>query len=91
LLPIIVALIAGIVFSFSGRPARAYLTFSSRAQSWGVLALVFLIGFLVGSNPQAMQDFAQIGWRALLISSFSVAGSIVFAYLGERYLSGERV
>lgn len=87
MLPIIVALIAGIAFSFSGKPAQAYLAFSSKAQGWGVLVLVFLIGFLVGSNPQAMQDFAQIGWRALLISSFSVAGSILFAYFGEKYLT----
>lgn len=86
---ILVALAAGIAFSFLRKPAQAYLAFSSKAQIWGVLALVFLIGFLVGSNPQAMQNFTQIGWRALLISMFSVAGSIVFAHFGEKYLSSD--
>ena len=88
LLAIVAALLGGILFSFCGKPARAYLAFSGKAQGWGVIALVFLIGFLVGSNPQAMQNFAQVGWKALLISSFSVAGSIVFACFGEKYLGG---
>ncbi|MCD6155568.1 MAG: LysO family transporter [Candidatus Atribacteria bacterium] len=88
LLAIAVALLGGILFSFCGKPARTYLAFSGKAQGWGVIALVFLIGFLVGSNPQAVQNFAQVGWRALLISSFSVAGSIVFACFGEKHLGG---
>lgn len=58
-----------------------YRRLTSQVTLVSLLLLLFLMGNAIGSNPDVMADLPRIGARALILSLFAVAGSVLFAWL----------
>lgn len=59
----------------------------SRALTWAVWALLFMLGLALGSDSALLEQINHLGVRAAVISTLSVAGCLVFARLLGRRLN----
>lgn len=60
--------------------ANDYLT------NFAIYLLLFLLGLDVGSNKEIMENVDVIGLNAFLISIFAVAGSVVLAWIVNKFI-----
>lgn len=67
------------------------LAFVQRIITVIIWALLFLLGVEVGSDPAVVGSLATLGGAALAIFAFSVAGSIIAAWLLWRRIRGRAV
>lgn len=81
----------------AGIPAGWLLRKNAKAQAavgqvltWAVRILLFLLGLSLGSNMELLHQFNTLGLRAALISTLSLAGSLVCARLLGRFLEVRR-
>ncbi len=75
---------AGIPLGYLIKGQTAVLKISERLISWVILALLFFLGISVGSNPQVVRNFSELGWQAFCLSSGAILGSLVLAWLATK-------
>lgn len=74
---IFAALILGLLVGrFLSIPPRLY-TFAGYANTAALLVLLFTMGVRIGADPITMANIPRLGWKALLLASGAVAGSIL--------------
>lgn len=79
MLKILIIMIVGIVL---GRITRDRIHLSIKTITFIlVCTLLLLLGYEAGGNDAVMHSIPTLGARALLLSSASIAGSILFAYI----------
>ncbi|MFB6317997.1 LysO family transporter [Saccharicrinis sp. FJH54] len=86
MLTILLIFVAGILTGHIVKKRKGIIKTSSRLTFLSVLALLFLLGYEAGHNPQVQAHFDTIGIKALVISLFSVAGSIIFIVIYNRLI-----
>lgn len=59
----------------------------SHANQTAIFVLLFLMGAGVGASPAVMNNLSRLGWQAALISLGAVAGSVLLAWLLQRFFS----
>ena len=55
-------------------------TWTSRATTWLIWLLLFMLGIEVGSNEQIISSLPTLGMEALVLSSGATLGSCVLAW-----------
>jgi uncharacterized membrane protein YbjE (DUF340 family) len=48
---------------------------------WSIYLLLFLMGITIGSNKEIISNLSSLGIKALIITGFSLAGSILLSIL----------
>jgi uncharacterized membrane protein YbjE (DUF340 family) len=86
MLTILLIFLVGILTGHFVKKQKSIIKISSRLTFISVLALLFLLGYEAGHNPQVQAHFDTIGVKALVISLFSITGSIVFIVFFNRFI-----
>ncbi|MCK4921089.1 MAG: LysO family transporter [Bacteroidales bacterium] len=76
---IIILMLIGVLAGFLFSGVKYFNVFSERATSYIIYFLLFFMGLSVGTNKEIMNNIQNIGFQALIITIFSIAGSIVLA------------
>ncbi len=72
---------AGTLTGFFLMNRKNFNRISEKASTYAVFVLLFFMGLNVGTNSEIMQNFADLGIKALLISLFAVGGSVLLSWL----------
>ena len=72
-------MIAGILTGYFLR-RRRFVRKTGICISATIVLLLFLLGISVGTNRGIMENLADLGWQAFLISGASVLGSVCCAW-----------
>ncbi|MFB6343893.1 LysO family transporter [Saccharicrinis sp. FJH62] len=86
MLTILLIFVAGILTGQFVKKQKKIIKTSNWLTFISVLALLFLLGYEAGHNPQVQAHFDTIGIKALVISLLSVAGSIIFIVIFNRLI-----
>jgi uncharacterized membrane protein YbjE (DUF340 family) len=78
---ILTFLIIGGLSGFLLRDIRGLNFYSEKITSYLIYFLLFFMGMSVGINPEIMENLYHLGLEALLISLFTITGSVVLAFL----------
>ncbi|GAB6888228.1 hypothetical protein JCM13304A_17270 [Desulfothermus okinawensis JCM 13304] len=81
---LILFFIVGIIFGVFLKKHNALIRICQRLCELSVFLLLFILGFLMGSNPSIMKNLFSMGYDALIISVFSIIGSILLILPIER-------
>ena len=73
---IIVIFLSGILLGFIFRKTTHLNKLSGKISNILVFLLLFSLGFSVGKNEMIMSNIAHLGIQSLLITVFSIAGSV---------------
>lgn len=80
-------LIAGLCIGWLIRRRQAWVKASERLMTGFIYLMLFLLGLGVGANREITQNIGSLGFQAVGIAAFVLAGSIVAGLLCSRYLS----
>lgn len=75
----------GIVAGILLRGIKNFNIFSERATSYIIYLLLFFMGLGVGTNRDVMTNISSIGWQSLVITLFSILGSVLCAAIIFNY------
>ena len=76
---IIIIMTIGIVVGILFTGIKNFNFVSEKATSYIIYLLLFFMGLGVGTNREIMANFRNIGLQSLVITLFSILGSVVFA------------
>ncbi|MEK7718853.1 MAG: LysO family transporter [Bacteroidota bacterium] len=60
--------------------------FNNHLLNWAIYLLLFLLGISVGTNREVIQNIGKIGYEAIAIGIFSIAGSVLLSALLFKFL-----
>lgn len=81
---------SGIIIGYFLRKYKKALTINDHLVNVAIYLLLLLLGIAVGSNDQILQNFEVIGFNALLVSVFSIAGSVLMAWIVYKFFFKSR-
>lgn len=84
MLTIILILILGISCGFLFRKQEGIIKIADRSLLGSIYLLLFLLGAAVGSNQTIIQNFAEIGLKAIILSLAGTFFSIILAFFVYR-------
>ena len=79
-------LIAGVAAGASGRVPAVVFRHIDTFTTVILFIMLAALGAQIGSNSELVGNLAVLGWRALVISLFSITGSVLALWLVVRYL-----
>lgn len=85
MLTVIFILIIGIAFGNFFKRKESFIKTVDKLLLWSIYLLLFLLGISVGSNQTIIQNFAEIGFKAIMLSLSGVAVSIFLSYFVYRF------
>lgn len=68
------------------KPGEKVISTSQKIQTVALVVVIFTMGMKIGSDEQVINSLHTIGIKALLMVIGALAGSILFVYLGRRFL-----
>jgi uncharacterized membrane protein YbjE (DUF340 family) len=83
---IIISLVAGGVAGYLFRKIKRFNYITEKTTSWLIYILLFFMGLSVGVNPEIMNNLKNLGFTALIIAVFTICGSVLFAFLSEKFI-----
>lgn len=81
---IVVALLAGLAVGARGILPERCLNQLDRVMMMTLFVMLVALGAQIGGNTQLLTSLGLLGWRAVIISTCSVAGSVVALWLVAR-------
>ena len=78
---IIFILIIGGISGYFLRNINHFNFYSERTTTAFIYILLFFMGLSVGVNPEIISNLGDLGLSAILITFFSISGSILFSFL----------
>lgn len=60
--------------------------FNNHLLNWAIYLLLFLLGISVGTNREVIQNIGKIGYEAIAIGIFSIAGSVLLSAILFKFL-----
>lgn len=81
MITVLILMTSGIVIGWFLHKKESILKILSELSNWAIYILLFLLGLSVGTNEKILNNFDQIGFLAILITVFAVAGSILVSWL----------
>ena len=82
---VLLFLIAGMFFGYLFRKRDKIIKTSDKMLTWSIYLLLFLLGVAVGSNQEIINNFDEIGVKAIILSVAGIIGSISIAYFVFRF------
>jgi len=82
---ILILLFAGTLSGYAFSRVKGFNKITDKASIYIIYALLFFMGLSVGTRPEVMKNLAEIGFDALLIALFAIAGSLFTAFLLYRF------
>jgi len=79
---LLIPLIAGIMFGYLLRSKKQ--TDLSKVTFGAIIALIFSLGFSIGSNKELLDSMPSVGLNALIILSLTVFFSFVFVKMARK-------
>lgn len=76
---ITILLVAGILCGYLLRERKKIIGFCSHLTSVSIYLLLLTLGISIGLNKDFIQNIHLIGFKALIITLFSILGSIILA------------
>ena len=81
---ILILLAAGILVGRLLRHKPISLKAIDRISTYAIYLLLFLIGISIGANKEIVSNLSSLGLKALIITAFSLAGSILLSIIVYR-------
>ena len=81
MLTVLILMTLGIGIGWFLHKQEKLLKLTDKLTNWAIYLLLLLLGLSVGINKKILQNFHQIGFQAILITVFAVAGSIIVSWL----------
>lgn len=81
MITVLVLMSVGMVIGWFLHSKKKLIKLNESLTSWAIYLLLFLLGLSVGTNEKILQNFETIGFQAIIITIFAVAGSILTAWL----------
>lgn len=85
MLVILLILSAGIILGHFLQSKRKVINISNRLLLLSIFLLLFLLGTEVGTNQTIIANFAEIGFKAIIISLSGILSSVALSYFVYRY------
>ena len=86
MIAILIVLSAGILIGLLiVRKPKLHL-FNNHLLNWAIYLLLFLLGISVGTNREVIQNIGKIGYEAIAIGIFSIAGSVLLSAILFKFL-----
>lgn len=76
---IILILLSGIGCGYLLRNKKTLIRYTDKMLTYSIYLLLFLLGISVGNNQTIITNFAEIGFKAILLSTSGVLGTIILA------------
>jgi uncharacterized membrane protein YbjE (DUF340 family) len=83
---ILVLLFAGTLAGYLLKGIKGFNLLTDKTSTYTIYVLLFFMGLGVGTKPEIMKNLPGIGFDALLISLFAIAGSVLAAYILYRFI-----
>jgi uncharacterized membrane protein YbjE (DUF340 family) len=83
---IITSLLAGGLTGYLFRNIKKFNFTAEKISNLLIYVLLFFMGLSVGVNPEIMNNLKNLGITAIIIAVFTISGSIIFAFLSEKFL-----
>ncbi len=77
-------MVIGIVIGFKWFPLKLK-KWNERIQIISISVLIFLMGVTLGSRPNFLRDFVQLGVESLLLAFLPIIFSVLFVYYITKY------
>jgi len=81
---------AGYIVAIPLRKAKDKLKWLGMAQTISVLVLVFTMGLRIGANDEIVKNLGSYGLYALVITAFTLAGSLICVFFVRKALKMDR-
>ena len=81
---VLILLSLGILFGRLVRHKKFSLRLIDKITLWSIYLLLFLMGISIGCNKEIVSNLSKLGVTALIITAFSLAGSILLSILVYR-------
>ena len=81
---VLLFLAIGILAGYLARSKRGLLAAASRATTWSLYILIFLLGVSVGANEAVVRALGKLGVQALILCAGAVGGSVLVSCLVSR-------
>ena len=86
MIAILVVLSAGILLGLLIVEIPKLHRFNNHLLNWAIYLLLFLLGISVGTNREVIQNIGKIGYEAIAIGIFSIAGSVLLSAILFKFL-----
>ena len=83
---IVAALAAGVAAGAARLLPGAWIAGLGRVMAVTLFVMLAALGAQIGANRELLANLATLGWRAAVISAFSIAGSVAVLYIAVRRL-----
>jgi len=81
---IVVALLAGLAVGARGILPEQCLNQLDRIMMVTLFVMLVALGAQIGGNAQLLTSLGVLGWRAVVISTYSIVGSVVVLWMVAR-------
>jgi uncharacterized membrane protein YbjE (DUF340 family) len=81
MITVLLLMTSGMILGWVFHNRKKLIKITSELTNWAIYLLLFLLGLSVGTNEKILSNFNQIGFQAILITVFAVAGSILMSWL----------
>jgi uncharacterized membrane protein YbjE (DUF340 family) len=82
---VLVFLLFGILFGFLFRKKNKIIIIADKSLIWSIYLLLFLLGIAIGSNKTILQNFADIGFKFIILSLAGTISSILLAWIVYKF------
>jgi uncharacterized membrane protein YbjE (DUF340 family) len=81
---VLLFLAVGTVVGYLVRSRKGILATASKATTWSLYILIFLLGVSVGANEAVVRALGRLGVQALILCAGAVGGSVLVSCLVSR-------
>lgn len=81
MITVLLLMTSGMILGWVFHNRKKLIKITSELTNWAIYLLLFLLGLSVGTNEKILSNFNQIGFLAISITVFAVAGSILMSWL----------
>jgi len=86
---ILILLLLSTLAGYALNRIKGFNKVTDKVSMYIIYLLLFFMGLSVGTKPEIMKNLANIGFDALIIALFAIAGSVFMAYLLYRFIQSK--
>jgi len=84
LISLLIGILIGVIANFSSN----FNKISNILQLFFLALILFIMGYKIGSKKEILNYFGMIGYKAFIISLFSIMGSVFVLYFIRKFVFG---
>ena len=82
MLTVVAIMFLGIALGFLVKGKSRVVNLNNKLIMWAIYLLLFLLGVAIGTNELILNNLPNLGFKALLISTSCILGSVLVSWLG---------